>query len=375
MMIAQIRHRSFVSLLLALGLVLSACSPGAETADEAEGPVDEDETRTLQLVATNSIIGDILANIVGDAGEIEVLMPPGADPHQFEASPGQRQAMQEADLVVANGLELEVRLTDVLEAAEEEGATVHYLFEWIHEPLDFDDHDHGHDHGDDDDGHDHGDEDDDGHDHGDNDDHGHDDGDEDDHGHDDEDGHDDEHGHGEWDPHVWFDPVRTVDAVHVLGERLDEIDDSRDDGTWAVAAEAYAQEILAAHEEIEQILAAIPDERRKLLTNHEAFGYLADRYDFEVVGAIIPGGATLAEPTAREFRDLAELIREHDLPAIFAETSSPTRLAESLASEVGRDVEVVVLYSESLGEPGSGAESYLGMLRVNAERIAEALGG
>lgn len=346
--------RTLHALLVVLLLLLAACEPGAEVGEPDTEPGEEppeaieDDGRTLDLVATTPIIGDILANIAGDAAEITVLIPSGIDPHQFEPSPGDRQAIEAADLVVANGLELEVRLTDILESAEADGAAVHHLFEWVH-PLEMDD-DHGHD----DDGHD-------------DDDHGHDD---DDHGHD-----DDDHGHGEWDPHVWFDPVRTAEAVRVLGERLDEIDDSREAGTWVAAAEAYAEEILAVHEEIEQILADVPDDRRKMLTNHEAFGYLADRYDFEIVGAIIPGGATLAEPTAREFRDLADLIREHDLPAIFAETTSPTRLAESLANEVGRDVEVVVLYSESLGEPGSGAESYLGMLRVNAESIAGALQG
>jgi zinc/manganese transport system substrate-binding protein len=331
-----------------LALLLMACGTEPEPAPAAENgaPVEDDE-QTLQVVATTAILGDIAANVFGEAGEVEVLMGPGVDPHQFEASAAQALRIREADLVIANGLELELRLRDVLESAQTEGAEVFYLFEAIDSPLDVDEAHHDQTH---DGGHDHA--------------------------HDDEDDeHAHDHEHGEWDPHVWFDPVRTAEAVRALGERLAQHDDSRPAGFWPLRAETYAEEILAAHEEIEEVLADVPPARRKLVTNHEAFGYFADRYGFDVVGVIIPGGATLAEPTAREFRALADTIREHELQAIFAETTSPTRLAEALAAEVGRDVEVVVLYSESLGEPGSGAETYLDMLRVNAERIAAALGG
>jgi zinc/manganese transport system substrate-binding protein len=105
------------------------------------------------------------------------------------------------------------------------------------------------------------------------------------------------------------------------------------------------------------------------------FGYFADRYGFDVVGAVIPGGSTLAEPSSQELADLADVIREQDVPAIFADTSSPTDLADALADEGGLDVEVVSLYSESLGEPGSGADTYLTMIQSNADAIAAALGG
>lgn len=320
-------------LLVALALAVAGCAPRDHDA-EPEAAMDDAiaaDGRALDLLATTSIIGDILEAVVDGDATVAVLMPPGTDPHQFEPTPAQVRAIEEADLVVANGFDLEPTLTDVLATSEQRGDRVLRLFDGIADPLQFEEA---------------ADE------------------------HADDDGHDD---HGEWDPHVWNDPVRTAEAVRGLGIRLDEVDDSRPEGTWAERSEAYADEILTVHAEIEQMLVRVPDGRRKMVTNHDAFGYLADRYDLEVLGVIIPGGATLAEPTAREFRELAELIDQHDLPAIFAETTSPTRLAEALAREVGRDVDVVVLYSESLGEPGSGAETYLGMLRVNGERIAEAL--
>jgi zinc/manganese transport system substrate-binding protein len=134
----------------------------------------------------------------------------------------------------------------------------------------------------------------------------------------------------------------------------------------------YLAELESLHLEVEGLLAGIPAEDRVLVTNHEVFGYFADRYDFDVLGVIIPGGSTLAEPSAEDLADLAREIDERGVPAIFAETSSPTRLADALAAE-GTDVEVVELYSESLGEPGSPGDTYTGMVRTNAERIAAAL--
>ena len=109
------------------------------------------------------------------------------------------------------------------------------------------------------------------------------------------------------------------------------------------------------------------------MTNHDVFGYFADRYGFEVLGAVIPGGSTLAEPSASDLADLAALMVARHVPAVFADASSPARLAEALAAE-GADVTVVELYTESLGPAGSAGDTYIGMMRTNAERIAAALG-
>jgi zinc/manganese transport system substrate-binding protein len=127
--------------------------------------------------------------------------------------------------------------------------------------------------------------------------------------------------------------------------------------------------------EIAGILAGIPAEQRKLVTNHRSLGYFAERYGFEVVGAIIPGGATLAEPSPADLAALTDTLRREGVRAIFTESTRPAALAEALAAELGEQVAVVGLYTESLGEAGSGAETYIGMQRLNAERIAAALGG
>ena len=108
-----------------------------------------------------------------------------------------------------------------------------------------------------------------------------------------------------------------------------------------------------------------------MVTNHEAFGYFAYRYGFEVVGVVIPGGSTLADPSSAELAELVEIMTEENIEVIFGETVEPSALADAVAAEVGVDVEVVELFTESLG--GSGAETYTDMVRTNTALIAEAL--
>ena len=199
------------------------------------------------------------------------------------------------------------------------------------------------------------------------------------HDHDDEGDHDEDmgedddhegHAHTGGDPHFWLDPLRVAKAAHLIAHELTELDPSVD---WEGRAEAYASELEALDEEIRSILAPIHAEDRKLITNHEALGYFAARYGFEILDTVIPGGATLADPSSAELAALVETIQEEGVRAIFAETIESTALAEALAAEAGSDVAVVELYTGSLGEPGSGAEDLIGMLRINAERIAEIL--
>lgn len=119
--------------------------------------------------------------------------------------------------------------------------------------------------------------------------------------------------------------------------------------------------------------AALPERRRALVTNHHVFGYLAERFDFEVVGAVIPGGTTLAAPSASDLADLVDAVERAGVPTIFAESSSPDRLVQALASEADVRVEVVELFTESLTGPEGGAPDYLAMMRANTQRIATGL--
>jgi zinc/manganese transport system substrate-binding protein len=196
------------------------------------------------------------------------------------------------------------------------------------------------------------------------------------HAHDDEEeatGEDEhDHDHSGDDPHIWTDPSRMIPAVEAFGAELAAVE-----GVDAAAVEAqvqsYVDELVALDVEMEETLSAIPPENRVLVTNHEVFGYFADRFDFEIVGAVIPSLTTSAEPSAAEVEALVEIIEQEQIPAIFGDTSGSTRLAEAIAASAGNEVQVIVLFSESLGEPGSGAETYIDMMSTNATLIADAL--
>src|SRR5690606_37328543 len=140
----------------------------------------------------------------------------------------------------------------------------------------------------------------------------------------------------------------------VAAGTLSEEDPSVD---WEAEATAVGTDLESLHREIAEELAAVPADRRKLVTNHDALGYFADRYEFEVVGTVIPGGSTMAEPSASDLAELADLLRREGIAAVFADTASSTRLAETLAAEVGEKVEGHPLYTGSLGPEGSGAET------------------
>ena len=133
--------------------------------------------------------------------------------------------------------------------------------------------------------------------------------------HDDEDGH--AHEEGGCDPHVWMDPLRVATAVELIAEELSALDQSVD---WMANTLPYADELRTLDEEVVALLEVVPEERRKMVTNHEAFGYFADRYGFEVVGVVIPGGSTLADPSSAELAELVEIMTEENIDVIFGET-------------------------------------------------------
>jgi zinc/manganese transport system substrate-binding protein len=122
------------------------------------------------------------------------------------------------------------------------------------------------------------------------------------------------------------------------------------------------------------MLTAVPAEWRLLVTNHEAFAYFADAYGFEVLGTIIPGGSTLGEPSSEELADLIALLQETGVPAIFTENIGSNDLANTLAAEVGREVRVVELVSDSLAPEGADPDTYLELIEFNARAVAGALG-
>lgn len=299
-------------LLMVTALALSAGCGGGATGDDR-----------LQVVASTSILGDMIGRIGGEGVSVEVLIPAGVDPHAYQPSAAQVALLRDAELVVTNGLGLEEGLGDVLAAARRDGVSVLEIGPAV-DPLPFGDHDADEDH------------------------------------------------EGRFDPHVWFDPVRMATAVTLLGDALADLDggaaaELRD------AAATYRAEVLEVHEEVAAMVAGIPPAHRLLVTEHDSLAYFADRYGFDVVGVVISGGSTLAEPSAGDLADLVRTIVDTGVSAVLVDVTRPTDLADVVAAETGLDVVVVPLYTGSLGPPGSGAETYLSLLRTDAERITEAL--
>ena len=177
------------------------------------------------------------------------------------------------------------------------------------------------------------------------------------------------HGHGFHDPHFWFDPLRVKRAVNDIAARLSVLDPDRAD-TFSANASAYNELLDELYTWSEEQVDMVPEDRRLLVTSHDSLGYFANLYGFEVVGVIL-AITTDVEPSAADLAELIHEIEEYSVSAIFGETTVSERLAETVASETG--AKVVRLYSGSLGGRGSGAETYLEMLRTNVERIVEGL--
>lgn len=278
-------------------------------------PADD---RPLVMVSTN-ILGDVVGELVGDEAEVVTLMRPNADPHSFEISGQEAARLRSADLVVSNGLGLEEGLQQHLDGAAEDGVATFVAGEAI-DVLEYRDGDAA----------------------------------------------------GIPDPHFWTDPARMADVVEALVPALSALPGVNADAV-AAHADEYAAELSELDAEMTEAFEAIPEPTRALVTNHHVFGYLADRFGFRVIGAVIPGGTTLAAPSASDLADLVSAVEQTGVTAIFAESSSPDRLMRALADEADVHVDVIELYTESLTEPGGGAEDYLTMMRVNTERIATGL--
>ena len=170
---------------------------------------------------------------------------------------------------------------------------------------------------------------------------------------------------------MWFDPHRVSEALPALAQAL-KTSAGLDPAAVDACLASYQAELDAVDTEIAAMVEQVPAESRKLVTNHEALAYFADRYGFEVIGTVIPTPASMAQASPAQLEELAEIIEHEGVKALFAETVHSTDDVEALASRVG-DVEVVTLYTGSLGPPGSGADTYIGFLRTNTELIVDAL--
>ena len=354
----RIRPARLSSVLAAVAVLIlgsAACGDDGDTTAAATDAPDA-SSESSDVLATTSIWADVTAQVA--CGELEVpsIIPAGVDAHEFEPSIRDSDEVAGAQLVVANGLDLEEGLIDTLDAAAASGAVVVPLADGVtligagdpdspdgDEDASGDDHDHEGD----EDAHE---------------------GDEDAH-----EGDEDAHDHGGVDPHVWMDPRRVAEAVPTIADALIETaaTELSPEQIDTCAAE-YVDELDALAAEMAASFEPLAPEQRRLVTDHEALGYLADGFGLEVIGTVIPSTSSLGEANPRELEELAETMEAAGVSRIYAAATGASDVAAALGDRVGEggQVEVVELYTESLGESGRGADSYLDMMRVNAERIS-----
>ncbi len=302
-----------ISIVLALSLIMAILG-GCAAKDSGE------DNGELKVVTTTTIIADVARNIAGDLVEVEALMGPGVDPHLYKASAGDVKRMNEADMVIYNGLHLEGRMGEVFENIKDK--IIFAANEDIDEGqlLDF------------------------------------------------------ETNPGYFDPHVWFDVPIWQGAAERIAEGLKELDPENSD-VYDENLKSYLAELEELDKYVRDRTEELDPEKRILVTAHDAFQYFGDEYGFDVRG--LQGISTDAEAGTSDVRKLADFIVENEVKAIFVESSVPRKNIEALQEAVkskGFDVEIGgELYSDSTGDLGSPAESYIGTVRENIDTIVDAL--
>ncbi|MDQ4044482.1 MAG: metal ABC transporter substrate-binding protein [Chloroflexota bacterium] len=358
-------RRLIVTFAIVVAMLLTAaCGSDEDEGDTGANAGDagtavSGSSSELQVIATTTIIADMARQVAGDRAEVTSLLPVNADPHDFEPTPRDVEAVADADLVLEHGLGLDGWAEGLVDESGTGAPVVTVtdgidLLEGGHAHAEDDEHAHEHDaegtpeddhadeHHDDEEDSDHA---------------------EDEHGHDD-------HAEG-MDPHVWFDVTRAKVMVDNIRDALIEVDPEGRE-TYEANASAYQAELDELHTWIQEQIATIPEENRKIVTTHENLNYYVEAYGLELVGTVIPSLDTQAQPSAGETAALIDAIREQNVQAIFVEAALNPDLAEQIASEAGVEV-VDNLYGDALGPDGSGAETYIGLMRTDTELIVEAL--
>ena len=354
------------------------------------GPAWAESDGPIRVVATFSILGDMVSRIGGEHVAVTTLVGPDGDTHVYRPTPAAARAVSEADILVVNGLGFEGWLDRLVEAAEFGGVRV-VATEGIdpitfgdgdeHDEHDEDEHD-GHDEdehdGHDEDEHDGHDEDEhDGHDEDEHD--GHDEDEHDGHDEDEHDGHDEDehdeddehhaHDHGAFDPHAWQSLRHAVTYVDNVTTALAKA--SPDNASTFYRNRAvYVAEIEALDAEIRSLLAEVPDSARTIVTSHDAFQYFGHDYGLTFIAP--QGISTESEASAKDVVRLIELIRSEGIRAVFVENIADPRLLKRIADETGASIGGT-LYPGALSGPDGPAPTYLDMMRHNARTLVQAL--
>ena len=336
---------SKTALLVPVLALATACLFASPASERPEGD-------QVAVVATTTIVGDIVAGVGGNRISLYVMLAPGVDPHVFHPTPRDLRHVADADVLFANGAGLEAdflgRLLETAEPRRMVEVSEHLPLRRMddaegeepdEEPGDGDEEDH------------------------------HDEEDEEDGEADDHHGEEEDH-HGEFDAHVWMDPTLVAGWTVEIAEALAEVDPEHA-AEYAARAATLSSELHELDAWIRSQVSAVPAPRRVLVTDHDVLSYFADRYGFELLETVVPGVSTASEPSARHLVQLRETIAEHGVPAIFIGTTVSPQIAQSVADDLG--IELVAIYTGSLSEPDGPAATYQDFMRTNVERIVAAL--
>jgi ABC-type Zn uptake system ZnuABC Zn-binding protein ZnuA len=333
--------------------VFTWCVAGVAGVHAAPTPLSPPESKPdLNVLAVETFLADIAQNVAGDRLTVAALMPVGVDPHVFEPTPDDVRRVAESQVLIVHGAGLEEFLLRILEQAGGERQIIEVaagLAFRSPQPDEAPGHAAEEEHADADDHAYEGDEE-----------------------HADDPTHADEaEHHHDGDPHFWLDPNNVVTFVENIRDGL-SLADPEGAAEYARNAAAYIEQLNALDLWIAGQIQQIPPERRLLVTNHESFGYYADRYGLQVVGAVIPAVSTGASPSAQQMAQLIDRIRATGAPAIFLETGANPQLAQQIAQDAGVKL-VTDLYTHSTTEFDGVAPTYIAMMEHNTRAIVDAL--
>ena len=329
----MLTRRHFLAAAATLGLLAGAAMPNGAFAHE-----------DLKVVASFSILGDMVREVAGDDVALTTLVGADGDAHVYEPTPADVKAVAGADIVFVNGLDFEGWMPRLLEAAGFKGKMVVVSDGITPREWDGEEEDHDHAHGAAEPaeaGHDHAHE------------------------------HADAHDHGEFDPHAWQNLGNGIVYVGNIARALGEADPDHA-ADYKAAGDDYAATLKSLDERIRAEIAAIPEARRKVVTSHDAFGYFGAAYGIEFIAP--QGISTEAEASAGDVAAIIEQIRAEKIPAVFVENITDPRLIEQIA----RETDAVVggeLYSDALSGPDGPAPTYVKMFEFNAAALTKALAG
>jgi zinc/manganese transport system substrate-binding protein len=262
----------------------------------------------VTIVATTGIWADVVANLACDGlARVEALVPSGTDPHAYEPSLADRARLEAASLIVVNGAGLEEGLADTIDAVDDEGTLFLTMTDLITTV--------------------------------------------------------------DGDPHIWFDPSQVAAALPGVADAL--VLAGLDEVAIGDCTRSYVDELTALDAEIAAEITAIPADQRKIVTNHDALGYFANRYGLEVVDTVVPTRSTLAASNPRQLAELTDLMIESSVSVIFVEATESSDDAQAVADRAGATV--VELHTGALGPPGGGADTYVGLISTDARLIVDAL--